>query len=644
MKNILTICTLFVSLSFNNLLGQEVTITIGYPDNENHFLYSIPTPNENAQFGGEYYFKVKNTGNVDLTNWQINTKWKALNSTWGIVEKTVVNPNTGEINLTGPSWDLDLNVGESFVLNGEWVASASIEDWVEFLPQDINMSFSSGSVNVIYDNTGTASATSYTVEKVLPYSADRKTFEDLKIVAYFPIFDSENAWCSLQRYGQNIDQLRVQLYSITPNGELRAGQDLPNGLDPIADLDYWYDYIDSMGVVQYCIDNNIELIPVVYNYNGDIQDFDQIAVNTMMTNPSIRAAHLTELNQLLNNHSSFAGIDIDYESLMASDRDNYSLFMEDLATLVHAQNKILTTAVHTKVGPGTWYGPLAQDYQRLGNAVDEILLMTYDLHWATSPTFNNPPPTAGCQATPDWMNDVASFAVTEIDDPSKVQLGIPFYGYRWKFMFENHTLNDPGVGLTYNEGMDLINSNNLNLSSINRDPNGNELNFVIDINGVDWICYFQDSAAIDFKLQSLNERDLRDYIGGIGIWRLGQESDGMWNATTYALHGTNAIINQTNCNNNGNSGSGNTNSIEENKALNISIYPNPANDVITVNNNELSNYSLQIVDVFGKTIINQEINSGVHQINISNLSNGYYFVTITNKNKIRNTIKLVVIN
>ena len=59
MKNILTICTLFVSLGFNNLLGQEVTITIGYPDNENHFLYSIPTPNENAQFGGEYYFKVK---------------------------------------------------------------------------------------------------------------------------------------------------------------------------------------------------------------------------------------------------------------------------------------------------------------------------------------------------------------------------------------------------------------------------------------------------------------------------------------------------------------------------------------------------------------------------------------------------------
>ena len=34
------------------------------------------------------------------------------------------------------------------------------------------------------------------------------------------------------------------------------------------------------------------------------------------------------------------------------------------------------------------------------------------------------------------INDIAFFAVSEIIDPSKIQIGLPFYGYRWKSGFE----------------------------------------------------------------------------------------------------------------------------------------------------------------------------------------------------------------
>jgi spore germination protein YaaH len=268
-----------------------------------------------------------------------------------------------------------------------------------------------------------------------------------------------------------------------------------------------------------------------------------MAVHIMMTTPATRAAHLNDLEQLLFSHPEFDGIDVDYESLMATDRDNYSAFMEDLSVIVHSQNKLLTTAVHTKAGPGTWYGPQAQDYQRIGNAVDEMLIMTYDLHWATSPTFSNPPPTAGCQSTSDWMNDVAAFAISEIDDPSKIQLGLPFYGYRWKHLFENHTLNDAGVGLTAQDAQELITTHNVSPSSIYRDPNGNEPHFIIDINGTNWVCYYQDGESIETKLESLDEYDLRDYIGGIGIWRLGGETDEMWEAITQSLNNSSATVN-----------------------------------------------------------------------------------------------------
>jgi hypothetical protein len=82
-KNIflyLCLVTSFISHS-----QQEVTITIGYPDHESYFIYSIPATDEHSRFGGEYYFKVENTGPTSIENWEINTICKTLNSTWGVV-------------------------------------------------------------------------------------------------------------------------------------------------------------------------------------------------------------------------------------------------------------------------------------------------------------------------------------------------------------------------------------------------------------------------------------------------------------------------------------------------------------------------------------------------------------------------------
>lgn len=614
-----SILTLFLFLGIIAQAQEEVTVTIAYPDDESYFIYSIPPSDEHARFGGMYYFKVENTGAVNLENWKINTLWKGLNSTWGIVEKTVINPGTGEIELTGPTWDLNLNVGESFVLSGEWLTTSSIEDWIEFLPRAITMNADTGPVTIIYDIDGEVSGPGFIGQKVKPLDTDLKEFKDLKTVAYFPIFDAENAWCSLQRYGQNIDQLRVQLYSITTDGILRAGQDLPDGVDPVEDIHYWYDFIADMGVVDYCLTNDIELIPVIFNYNPEIGDFDQMAVHTMMTDPTLKSNHINDIISILEEKTAFAGIDVDYESLMASDKNNYASFIEDLASEVHEEGKIITTAVHTKVGPGTWFGPQAQDYERIGNAVDEILFMTYDLHWATSPTFTDPPPTAGCQATPDWMNDVACFAISEIEDPSKIQLGIPFYGYRWKYLFEEHTLEDPAIGLTYKDAQALINHYDINPDMINREDNGNEPFFNVTIEDVEWICYFQDGASLNYKLTSLEEHDLRDYIGGIGIWRLGGENDAIWNAITMNVNGNAPIINsEYDC-------SGYSEITELKDQIHVELFPNPAAEEIHITLPEdiiITSYS--IIDITGKTVFySNNFNS---TIAIEHLEKGSYVV------------------
>jgi spore germination protein len=610
---------------------SQVTLTLGYPDHPDYFIYSIPPASENAKFGGEYYFKIENTGSVDLVDWQLHTFWKALNSTWGVVQKTVLNSATGEIRLEGPTWDGTLSVGESIVLNGEWIPSSSVEDWVDFLPRNSTMMSQGQMIPVVYNTTGSESVAAYQVQKIKPFDISRKTFANKKIVAYFPIFDAENAWCSLQRYGKNIDELRIQLYSITPQGVLRAGQDLPNSLDPIVSIDYWFNFIDSLGVVDYCVQNGIQLVPVAYNYNGDLNDFDQNAVHTMMVNPTLRTQHISDLHQRLVAHPEFAGIDVDYESLLGTDRENYASFMEDLALDVHGLGKILTTAVHTKVGAGTWDGPQAQDYERIGNAVDELLLMTYDLHWATSPTFSSPPPTAGCQSTPDWMNDVASFAISEINDPSKIQLGLPFYGYRWKQGFEAHTLNDPGVGLTYYDAQELIEQNGITPTMITRESHGYEPTFTVSIGSVNWVCYFQDSASLNYKLTALLENDLADYIGGVGIWRLGKENDGMWRAVVSAVKHTNAIIENSIC----------TQSLGTNELVDaptaIQVFPNPCSDILNVNYVGKPTI-LRMRNTIGQLLFEKNIEQGSSEISTTHLSVGVYYI------EINNTISIIGVN
>lgn len=67
--------------------------------------------------------------------------------------------------------------------------------------------------------------------------------------------------------------------------------------------------------------------------------------------------------------------------------------------------------------------------------------------------------------------------------------------------------------------------------------------------------------------------------------------------------------------------------IEENGFGNsVSIYPNPANEVIKIlNDNNLSISGIEIIDLMGRTIMNVE---NCDEINVSDLAEGQYFVKI----------------
>src|SRR6185437_4363560 len=132
--------------------------------------------------------------------------------------------------------------------------------------------------------------------------------------------------------------------------------------------------------------------------------------------------HVAAIVNLVRQHH-YAGVDIDYENLRAGDRQAFTAFITALATALHADGKMLSVALFAKTtNAGVDQRNLAQNYAAIGRAADQVRLMAYDYHWATS----GPGPVAPLP----WVRAVLKYAKSQIP-ARKVILGVPLYGYDW---------------------------------------------------------------------------------------------------------------------------------------------------------------------------------------------------------------------
>ena len=76
---------------------------------------------------------------------------------------------------------------------------------------------------------------------------------------------------------------------------------------------------------------------------------------------------------------------------------------------------------------------------------------------------------------------------------------------------------------------------------------------------------------------------------------------------------------------------------------NISVYPNPVKDFLTVdfNTEKLENSSYQLFDASGKIIIQGNLKSAKSQISANDLPTGMYLLRITNSGQIVKTFKII---
>ena len=84
-------------------------------------------------------------------------------------------------------------------------------------------------------------------------------------------------------------------------------------------------------------------------------------------------------------------------------------------------------------------------------------------------------------------------------------------------------------------------------------------------------------------------------------------------------------------------------SVKPEKPASISVFPNPANEILNVNVENLSNSgSIAIYDITGKTVLNSLLKNGKNQLDVEALKAGVYFYTIRNNKDIIETKKLLI--
>lgn len=119
----------------------------------------------------------------------------------------------------------------------------------------------------------------------------------------------------------------------------------------------------------------------------------------------------------------FEGLDIDFEYILASDREAFVDFVSYMQQSVSALGYPVSVALAPKSSAeqtGLLYE--GKDYAGLGAAADYVLLMTYEWGYTYAP--------AMAVAPINKVTDVVTYALTEIP-AEKIHLGIPNYGYDW---------------------------------------------------------------------------------------------------------------------------------------------------------------------------------------------------------------------
>lgn len=231
--------------------------------------------------------------------------------------------------------------------------------------------------------------------------------------------------------------------------------------------------------------------------------FSNELASLVLNDASIQNRLIDNLVQMLTS-KGYRGLDVDFEFVFARDAGPYAAFIRNLAAALNPLGLPVIVALAPKTSDnqrGLLYE--GHDYQALGAAANEVLLMTYEWGYTYGPPMAVAP-------LPN-VRAVVEYALSVIP-AEKIWLGIPNYGYDWPLPFVPGESKATSISNRY--AVQLAIQYN---AVIQYDERAQSPWFRYrDDRGTEHEVWFEDARSIRAKLALIPEYGLR----GAGYWNL----------------------------------------------------------------------------------------------------------------------------
>lgn len=244
---------------------------------------------------------------------------------------------------------------------------------------------------------------------------------------------------------------------------------------------------------------------------GQDGKFNNNLIHEVVTREAVRDRLLYNLAALMQ-EKGYGGIDIDFEYILAEDRDFFTGFVQRAVEVMHPFGFTVSVALAPKTSAdqkGLLYE--GKDYAAIGSAADEVLLMTYE--WG----YKYGPPMA--VAPLNMVKRVVDYAVTEIA-PSKINLGIANYGYDWPLPFVRGETAARTIGNVEAVQIAIEYGAEIQFDELAQSP----FFYYTDEEGTEHVVWYEDVRSLQGKYDLLPEYGLK----GIGVWQIMRWYFGMW--------------------------------------------------------------------------------------------------------------------
>ena len=230
--------------------------------------------------------------------------------------------------------------------------------------------------------------------------------------------------------------------------------------------------------------------------------FNNNLIHAVVNSPEAKERLFNGLLQTMA-QKGFQGTNVDFEYILAEDRDLFTQFVGEMTEQLNAQGYTVSVALAPKSSAGQ-QGLLyeGKDYGGLGAAANSVLLMTYE--WG----YTYGPPMA--VAPLNKVRQVVEYALTEIP-AAKIDLGIPNYGYDWPLPYEQGVTAARTIG-----NVEAVQIAIANFAEIQFDPVAQSPYFYYEAEGVMHVVWFEDVRSMQASFDLIEEFGLR----GAGYWQI----------------------------------------------------------------------------------------------------------------------------